>query len=114
MQTLLTEVVNLRDTRCDGRKNLVHAQCATLYPDSKETRTSAIQRPVRPVLVSQLWGLGLAGFLLTRRSMFVRVCSYDRAMSRTNLMATGWLFNMFVPARRGPSVAPGPLFTLPM
>ena len=34
VQTLLTEVVNLGDTRCDGRKNLVHAQCATLYPDS--------------------------------------------------------------------------------
>ncbi len=64
VKTLLAEVVDLRNTRYVSRESQQDDRGATLYVGFKETRTSAVQRPVRSVLVAQLGGFRLARFLV--------------------------------------------------
>ena len=86
MEALLTEVVDLGNTRYVSRARVSAMIVAPpLYTGFKETRTSAVQRPVRAILVAQLGSLRLARFLVQRVGSVSTVCRMSSGMRHVRI-----------------------------
>ena len=86
VEALLTEVVDLGNTRYVSRARVSAMIVAPpLYTGFKETRTSAVQRPVRAILVAQLGSLRLARFLVQRVGSVSTVCRMSSGMRHVRI-----------------------------